>query len=70
MRAVHDKNGEGVMHTCPNCGIRKAVKLAKPAEEQPHKKYCIECGHEWWEFEGNVREPHPRENLSTWTRLS
>jgi hypothetical protein len=51
MCPIHGKSADRMRQTCPNCKRSKILKLVKPAEEQPRKNYCIECGHEWWEFD-------------------
>lgn len=51
MCALHSKTADISRQTCPNCKHTKMLKTAKPDEEQPRKNYCIECGHEWWEFD-------------------
>jgi DNA-directed RNA polymerase subunit RPC12/RpoP len=51
MSAIHLKSADKKRLTCPKCMHSIILKMVKPADEQPRKNYCTECGHEWWEFD-------------------
>jgi Zn ribbon nucleic-acid-binding protein len=53
MPAVHRKIARKPRQTCPQCKHTKVLKTVRHADEQPRKNYCVECGHEWWEFDRN-----------------
>jgi Zn ribbon nucleic-acid-binding protein len=61
VKAMHDKTATRIQQICPNCKKSKMIQPAKPDEPHPRKNYCIECGHEWWEFDKRaVQHPDSR----------
>jgi hypothetical protein len=51
MSAIHGNTADKKRQACPKCKHSETLKTVRPADEQPRKNYCAQCGHEWWEFE-------------------
>jgi len=51
MPTVDDETANTRRRVCPKCKHFERLKTVGDADARPRKNYCIECGHEWWEFD-------------------